>query len=152
MDDDGERSALERRSRDAADSPHDASFGISTEREGFAAAHGAERNRFLRALPFEEYARLLPRLTPVRLGLKQALVEPETPIRDVYFPRDGVCSILAVEQEGDPIEVGTVGPEGFIGLPVLMRADAFRQLLGRTGRPRRARPAHDAEPARDRGG
>ena len=82
--------------------------------EGFAAAHAAEQNRLLAALPLEEYARLLPQLTPVRLGLKQVLVEPDAPIRDVYFPRDGVCSVIAVEQEGGPIEVGTVGREGFV--------------------------------------
>jgi hypothetical protein len=60
-----------------------------TQQEGFAAAHAAEQNRLLAALPLEEYARLLPRLTPVRLGLKQVLVEPDAPIRDVYFPREG---------------------------------------------------------------
>jgi CRP-like cAMP-binding protein len=60
---------------------------------------------------------------PVLLGLKQGLVEPDVPIRDVYFPRDGVCSVIAVEQEGGPIEVGTVGRDGFVGLPVLLAAD-----------------------------
>jgi CRP-like cAMP-binding protein len=92
---------------------------------GFAAAHAAEQNRLLAALPLEEYARLLPRLTPVRLGLKQVLVEPDVPIRDVYFPREGVGSMVAVEQEGGPIEVGTVGRDGFVGLPVLLAADAM---------------------------
>jgi CRP-like cAMP-binding protein len=61
----------------------------------------------------------------VRLGLKQVLVEPDVPIRDVYFPREGVGSMVAVEQEGDAIEVGTVGPEGFVGLPVLHAADTM---------------------------
>jgi hypothetical protein len=94
-----------------------------TRQEGFATAHAAEQNRLLAALPLAEYARLLPRLVPVRLGLKQGLVEPDAPIRDVYFPRDGVCSVIAVEQEGGPIEVGTVGRDGFVGLPVLLAAD-----------------------------
>ena len=122
---------------------------MTPEQEGFAAAHGAEQNRLLRALPLEEYARLVPQLTPVRLGFKQVLVEPDTPIRDVYFPRDGVASIIAVEQEGDPVEVGTIGPDGLIGIPVLhsaesmpyrvfvqipghawrLSADAFRQIV-----------------------
>jgi CRP-like cAMP-binding protein len=121
----------------------------SAEHEGLAAAHGAEQNRLLRALPREEYARLLPQLVPVRLGLKQVLVEPDVPIRDVYFPREGVSSVVADEQEGGAVEVGTIGPDGFIGLPVLhgaesmpyrvfiqieghgwrLSADAFRQLI-----------------------
>jgi CRP-like cAMP-binding protein len=91
--------------------------------EGYAAAHAAEQNRLLRALPLAEYARLLPQLTPVRLDLKHVLVEPDRPIWDVYFPRSGVCSMVADEQEGRAVEVGTIGPEGFIGLPVLMGAD-----------------------------
>jgi CRP-like cAMP-binding protein len=119
------------------------------EQEGVAAAHGAEQNRLLRALPREEYARLLPQLIPVRLGLKQVLVEPDVRIRDVYFPREGVSSVVADEQEGGAVEVGTIGPDGFIGLPVLhgaesmpyrvfiqieghgwrLSADAFRQLI-----------------------
>jgi CRP-like cAMP-binding protein len=121
----------------------------SVQHEGLAAAHGAEPNRLLRALPLEEYARILPQLTPVRLGLKQVLVEPNVPIRDVYFPREGVSSVVADEQEGGAVEVGTIGPDGFIGLPVLhgaesmpyrvfiqieghgwrLSADAFRQLI-----------------------
>ena len=103
--------------------------------EGYATAHGAEQNRLLRALPLAEYARLLPQLTPVVLGLKQVLIAPDTPIRDVYFPRSGVASMIADEQEGGAVEVGTIGPEGFIGLPVLMGADrmpyrVFVQVAG----------------------
>jgi CRP-like cAMP-binding protein len=90
---------------------------------GYATAHAVEQNRLLRALPLAEYARLLPQLTPVRLGLKQVLIEPDAPIQDVYFPRSGVGSMIADAQEGGAVEVGTIGPEGFIGLPVLMGAD-----------------------------
>jgi CRP-like cAMP-binding protein len=91
----------------------------------------------------------MPQLTPVRLTLRQELVEPDVPIRDVYFIREGVGSMLATEQEGGEIEVGTIGNEGFVGLPVLngadrtpyrimvqvegdawrLPADAFRQLV-----------------------
>ena len=79
----------------------------------------------MRALPLEEYARLLPRLTPVRLHLKDVLVEADVPIRDIYFPREGVGSVLATEQEGGVVEIGTVGCEGFVGLPVLNGADTI---------------------------
>jgi CRP-like cAMP-binding protein len=94
-------------------------------REGAAAAHAAEPNGLLRALPLEEYERLLLQLTPVRLRLKQMLVEPDVPITDVYFVRDGVGSMIATEQEGGDIEVGTIGCEGFVGLPVLHGADTM---------------------------
>jgi CRP-like cAMP-binding protein len=88
-----------------------------------AGAHGAEQNRLLRALPLAEYERLLPELTAERLFYKQVLVEPDAPIRDVYFPRVGVCSMIATEQAGGDIEVGTVGRHGFVGLPVLHGTD-----------------------------
>jgi CRP-like cAMP-binding protein len=63
------------------------------------------------------------------------LIEPDAPIQDIYFPREGVSSILATEQEGDPIEVGTIGPDGFIGIPVLLGAESmpyrvFMQIEG----------------------
>jgi len=108
---------------------------MATVPERYATAHAAEQNRLLRALPLAEYARLLPQLTPVLLGLKQVLIEPDAPIRDVHFPRSGVGSIIADEQEGGAVEVGTIGPEGFIGLPVLMGADrmpyrVFVQVAG----------------------
>jgi CRP-like cAMP-binding protein len=108
---------------DGADQDAQPDTPAASEQQGFAAAHAAEQNRLLRALPAEEYAHLLLQLTPVPLGLKQVLVEPDEPIGDVYFIREGVGSVIAVEQEGDPIEVGTVGSEGFIGLPVLLGAD-----------------------------
>jgi CRP-like cAMP-binding protein len=104
--------------------------GTAEQHQGFAVAHAAEQNRLLAALPRQEYARILPRLTPVRLGLKQVLVEPDAPIRDVYFPREGVCSMLADDQDA-PVEVGTTGPDGFIGLPVLLGGDRmpFRVIV-----------------------
>ncbi len=93
--------------------------------EGASVAHGAEQNRLLAALPLEEYALLLPRLVPVRLQLKDVLVEPDVPISDVHFPREGVCSVIATEQEGGDLEVGTIGCEGFVGLPVLNGTDSM---------------------------
>lgn len=87
---------------------------------GVAAAHLAEPNRVLRSLPLDEYERLLPLLRPVRLRLRHVLVEPDTPIDDVYFVREGVCSTLATEQEGGEIEVCTTGCEGFVGVPVAL--------------------------------
>jgi len=54
-------------------------------------------NRLLAALSSEAYARLLPHTTRVQLGLKDILYKPKEPIRDVYFPLNGVCSMLSLE-------------------------------------------------------
>jgi CRP-like cAMP-binding protein len=93
--------------------------------EGIAAAYGAEQSRLLRALPLDEYAHLLPRLVPTRLRFKDVLVEPDAPIREVYFPRTGVVSVIADQQEGGAVEVSTVGPEGVVGLPVMLGGDTM---------------------------
>ena len=93
--------------------------------EGAAAAHESEQNRLLHALPPDDYAWLLPHLSPVRLPLKEVLIEPDVPIPYVWFVRDGVCSIIASKHEGGEVEVGTVGFEGLIGLPILFEDDTL---------------------------
>ena len=136
MDDRAGQSAPQRQPRDARGGAPDAGPAgagvgsatrpaLSSQQEGFAAAHGAEQNRLLHALPAEEYARLLPQLTAVRLGFKQVLVEPDVPIRDVHFPHEGVASIVADDQEGGVVEVGTIGPDGFAGIPVVHAAESM---------------------------
>ena len=55
-------------------------------------------NRLLAALPQEEYERLLPKLEPVSLSLKQILYEPNEPIEYVYFPNNAVGSLLNLMQ------------------------------------------------------
>ena len=111
----------------------------SVEQDGVKAAHGAEQNRLLHALPIDDYKAILPHLTAVRLALKDVLIEPDTPIRDVYFVREGVISFIAEQQEEGPVEVGTIGSDGFIGIPVLLGATsvpfrAFAQVEGHAWR------------------
>jgi CRP-like cAMP-binding protein len=81
-------------------------------------------NRLLAALPPEERRRLVPRLERVHLTVKQPLLEPQTPITHVYFPVDGVVSLVAVMADGATAEVTTVGHEGLVGLPVFLGAES----------------------------
>ena len=78
-------------------------------------------NQLLAALPPKDYARLRSELATVPLKLKQILWEPNRPIEAVYFPIDAVASILALT-DGHTVEVGTIGNEGFVGLPVFLGA------------------------------
>src|SRR5205085_12664273 len=75
------------------------------------------RNRILAALPAAEHERLLPNLKPVTLAYKQVLSEPNKTIRYVYFPNDGIISMLSTVIAGTPAEVGLVGREGMFGIP-----------------------------------
>ncbi|HEX6599540.1 MAG TPA: Crp/Fnr family transcriptional regulator [Gemmatimonadaceae bacterium] len=92
-------------------------------------AQASERNQLLRALPPDDYAWLHQQLTPVRLRLKQALIESDSNATHAWFLRDGVASIIATHHEGGGVEVGTVGPEGFVGLPLLFGDDTVPNLV-----------------------
>jgi CRP-like cAMP-binding protein len=81
------------------------------------------RNRLLAALPSDVLAELWPQLKSVELPLRHVLQAPGQPIDAVYFPESGWSSMLAYMEDGDAAEVGLIGREGFIGLPVLLGAD-----------------------------
>lgn len=81
------------------------------------------RNRLLAALPSEEYARLLPYLETVSLPFKQVLYESRKLIEQVYFPNHGIVSLLTILEDGTAAEVGLVGNEGMVGLPIFLGAD-----------------------------
>jgi len=89
---------------------------------GLRAAHAEEANSILRAIPLDEYDRLITELRPTRLDFKRVLVEPNDTIPHVYFIRDGVASVLST-QAGGTVEVGIIGHEGFVGLPHLYGVD-----------------------------
>ena len=81
------------------------------------------RNRLLAALPAEDMARLRPRLQPVEFSLRQIIQVPNEPITSVYFPENGWVSMMALLVEGNSAEVGIVGFDGMVGLPVLLGSD-----------------------------
>ena len=88
-----------------------------------AASAPAPRNRLLAALPPEVLPALWPRLEPVELPLRRVLHTAGEPITAVYFPETGYASALASMEDGDAAEVGLVGREGMVGLPVLLGAE-----------------------------
>src|SRR5688500_3807791 len=85
-----------------------------------SATHASERNKLLHALTSTDYDRLRADLMPVSLETGRVLIEPNEDIATVYFIRDGVASMVATEQEGGLVEVGTVGNEGLVGIPVVL--------------------------------
>ena len=79
----------------------------------------AVSNEILLALPVEERAALLPKLTLVDMTLNVLLQEAGQPIEFCYFPNTGMVSILALMDDGKSIEVGLAGKEGFVGMPLV---------------------------------
>ncbi len=57
------------------------------------------------------------------------IAEKDEPFKYAYFPDEGMVSIVLVTQEGVPIEVGTVGKEGFVGIPILLGAEISDRKL-----------------------
>lgn len=79
-----------------------------------------EANSLLRAIPGDEYARLVAEATTVQLRIRQDLIEVEEPIRHVWFPQSGMLSIVNdMQDEAASIEVGVIGREGMAGLPLV---------------------------------
>ena len=83
-------------------------------------------NRLLAALPPAEQANLLPHLEAVALGVGQVLARSGEPITHAYFPRSGAVSLLTPLQDDAAIEVGLVGREGMVGLPLVLGSDTAR--------------------------
>lgn len=80
-------------------------------------------NRLLGLLPPKDYRRLRPHLQRIPLEYRQSLYRSNKPIEFVYFIEAGVGSLVNTMKNGDAAEVGTIGNEGLVGLPVLMGDD-----------------------------
>lgn len=85
-------------------------------------------NGLLALLPRKEYERLLPDLEEVPLFFEKVLYEAGGSILDVYFPTCGIVSLLAAVEDRGTLEVGLVGREGMIGLPIFMGVKTSRNL------------------------
>jgi CRP-like cAMP-binding protein len=77
-------------------------------------------NHILLGLSQEDLHLLLPRLEHVRLGLRHVLHEAGDTLRSAYFLNSGLVSLVSVFPDRKCVEVGLVGKEGFIGLPLVV--------------------------------
>jgi len=73
------------------------------------------RNRLLSSLSPADYSLLAPNLKNVNLVLGDVLQEAGDPFKQVYFPLDGMISLLALMQNGASVETATIGHEGAAG-------------------------------------
>ena len=99
----------------------------------------AHPNQLLAALPPDEYQGLAPSLEVLSLPVRQVLYEPGEPIEYVYFPHQTMISLVSTMENGTTIEVGLVGREGMVGIPVILGGSstttrAFVQVAGQATR------------------
>ena len=94
---------------------------ISVSSENCSNGNGNHiQNLILLSLPQKELDTLLPKLEFVRLGIHHVLHEVGETIKSGYFINTGIMSVLAVQPDGKSVEIGLVGREGFVGLPLLV--------------------------------
>jgi CRP-like cAMP-binding protein len=77
-------------------------------------------NSLLAALPNKVYQSLLERLEPITLTSGEVLYHPGEPIHHVYFPTDTLVSLLTMAEGHQALEVGMVGREGMLGIPLAL--------------------------------
>lgn len=82
----------------------------------------AVRNRLLGALKPEDFERLAPHLEAVPVTARQILIASNQPITHANFFEEGLASLIADTSEGR-VEIGLVGYEGLVGVPLLLDAD-----------------------------
>ena len=85
-------------------------FQVEESRTGYS---------LLNRLPQVQLTRLMRRMQRVPLSAKQVLHHAHDPIDFAYFLESGIAAILVVLQNGASAEVGVVGREGMVGLPIV---------------------------------
>lgn len=87
------------------------------------AANPKVANSLLAELTGRNYQSLLSGLELVTLKFGDVLYEPGQKIRHVYFPGNSLVSLLTLVDDRMALEVGMVGREGMVGLPLALGAD-----------------------------
>src|SRR6185436_14509492 len=78
------------------------------------------RNHLLAVLPETVYKRLLPHLEEAPLVLGSSVYEADTPMEHVFFPAEGIISLLNVMENGASAEIAVTGNEGVVGISLFM--------------------------------
>lgn len=112
-----------------------------------ASVHGASNaaaaNGLLAALPQRERRHLIGAMEQVALTYGEILYEPGQQILHVYFPNDSVVSLLTLVDQHHALEVGLVGREGMVGIPLALEiaVSPVRALVQGTGTAMRMKAA-----------
>lgn len=78
------------------------------------------QNLLLGVMPEQERRRIAPYCETVQLRARETLLEPDSPVEYVWFPHAGICSNLIHVESGEAVEVGLVGREGMVGIPLVL--------------------------------
>ncbi len=92
-------------------------------------------NSLLAALPRKAGRHLIDQFERVVLTYGEVLYEPGERIKHVYFPNDSLVSLLTLVDRHHALEVGLVGREGMVGIPLSLGSSIspVRALVQGTG-------------------
>lgn len=79
------------------------------------------KNQLLRSLQDDQFERLLPHMQVMHLPQSRIIYDAGAMVNNLYFPNNGMISLLSMNGDGTTIEVGMVGNEGVVGIPVVLR-------------------------------
>lgn len=88
-----------------------------------------KKNLILGALRDKEYEHLYPYLEPVAITKGKTVYGAGDAARHAYFLVSGMISLLAITEDGQAIEVGMVGNEGMVGLPIVLGLNIMPHLV-----------------------
>jgi CRP-like cAMP-binding protein len=80
-------------------------------------------NLLLNALSPEDRSVLAPHMRREQMVPRRVLEEPDESIDQIYFPEDGVLSVIGTSPTMGPMEIGVIGKEGMTGLMVVLGND-----------------------------
>jgi CRP-like cAMP-binding protein len=92
-------------------------------------------NRLLGFLTRKDRMVLDPHLQRVSMAVRDTLEPANEPIKRIYFPEDGIASVVGTSAAMGHLEVGLIGKEGMTGLMVVLGNDqspfkTFVQVAG----------------------
>jgi CRP-like cAMP-binding protein len=97
---------------------------LSPKRPGrTSAVNPLGQNRLLQLLPTAERERVLAHCKNGTIPRPTVLYEAGSEIREVYFPVSGMVSLVITSEEGQTVEIGTVGNEGLLGTQIALGAE-----------------------------
>jgi CRP-like cAMP-binding protein len=88
-------------------------------------------NHILSSLPPEDYQRLAPHIERQEATRGRVLYQQEHRMDYGYFPLNSMVSLVSRTADGESVEVGIVGHEGFAGVSLLLGVDRspFEQMV-----------------------
>lgn len=78
------------------------------------------QNHLLSTLSQSDFGLLEGHLQDIRLETRFVLEQPNTPVKQICFPSNGVLSVVAENVRDHPLEVGIIGREGMSGMAVVL--------------------------------